>query len=96
MEIDRVPVSQLPSRYTREVPIILLSARAGEESVVEGLEAGADDYLIKPFSAQELVSRVNAHLQMAQLRGEALHQERTINRRKDELLSTVSLAGCRR
>ncbi len=75
---------------TREVPIILLSARAGEESVVEGLEAGADDYLIKPFSAQELVSRVNAHLQMAQLRGEALHQERTINRRKDELLSTVS------
>jgi signal transduction histidine kinase len=75
---------------TREVPIILLSARAGEEAVIQGLEAGADDYLIKPFSAQELVSRVNAHLQMAQLRGEALHQERTLNRRKDELLSTVS------
>jgi signal transduction histidine kinase/PAS domain-containing protein len=75
---------------TTEVPIILLSARAGEESVVEGLEAGADNYLIKPFSAQELVSRVNGHLQMAQLRLAALHQERTINRRKDELLSTVS------
>ncbi|PSM50214.1 histidine kinase [Chroococcidiopsis sp. CCALA 051] len=75
---------------TREIPIILLSARAGEESIVEGLEAGADDYLIKPFSAQELVSRVNAHLQMAQLRGEALRQERTTSRRKDELLSTVS------
>jgi PAS domain S-box-containing protein len=75
---------------TTEVPIILLSARAGEESVVEGLEAGADDYLIKPFSAQELVSRVNGHLQMAQLRLAALYQERTINRRKDELLSTVS------
>jgi signal transduction histidine kinase len=75
---------------TREVPIILLSARAGEESVIEGLEAGADDYLIKPFSAQELVSRVNGHLQMAQLRSEALHQERRINRQKDELLSTVS------
>jgi len=75
---------------TREVPIILLSARAGEESVVEGLEAGADDYLIKPFSAQELVSRVNAHLQRLQLRSEALRQERTINSRKDELLSTVS------
>jgi signal transduction histidine kinase len=75
---------------TREVPIILLSARAGEESVIEGLKAGADDYLIKPFSAQELVSRVNGHLQMAQLRSEALHQERTINRQKDELLSTVS------
>ncbi|URD52427.1 ATP-binding protein [Chroococcidiopsis sp. CCNUC1] len=75
---------------TREIPIILLSARAGEESIVEGLEAGADDYLIKPFSAAELVSRVNAHLQMAQLRGEALRQERTTSRRKDELLSTVS------
>jgi signal transduction histidine kinase len=75
---------------TREIPIILLSARAGEEAVIEGLEAGADDYLIKPFSAHELVSRVNAHLQMAQLRGEALYQERTLNRRKDELLSTVS------
>ncbi|HAZ43440.1 MAG TPA: histidine kinase [Cyanobacteria bacterium UBA11371] len=75
---------------TREIPIILLSARAGEESVVEGLEAGADDYLIKPFSAQELVSRVNGHLQMAQLRYESLDRERTLNRRKDELLSTVS------
>ncbi len=39
----------------------LLSARAGEESVIEGLQAGADDYPIKPFSAQELVTRVLAH-----------------------------------
>ncbi|MBD1913233.1 MULTISPECIES: ATP-binding protein [unclassified Leptolyngbya] len=75
---------------TREVPIILLSARAGEEAIAEGLEAGADDYLIKPFSAQELISRVTAHLQMAQLRGEALRQERTINRQKDEFISVVS------
>jgi signal transduction histidine kinase len=75
---------------TKEVPIILLSARAGEEAIVEGLEAGADDYLIKPFSAQELISRVTAHLQMAQLRGEALQQERIINHQKDEFLSTVS------
>lgn len=75
---------------TREVPVILLSARAGEEAIVEGLEAGADDYLIKPFSAQELISRVTAHLQMAQLRGAALQQERTINRQKDEFISVVS------
>jgi PAS domain S-box-containing protein len=75
---------------TREVPIILLSARTGEESVVEGLQAGADDYLIKPFSATELVTRVLAHLQMAHLRLEALRQERTTSRRKDEMLSTVS------
>ncbi|MDZ8054778.1 MAG: ATP-binding protein [Aulosira sp. ZfuVER01] len=75
---------------TKEVPIILLSARAGEESVIEGLLAGADDYLIKPFSATELVTRVNAYLQLAHLRSETLRQERTINHRKDEVLSTVS------
>jgi PAS domain S-box-containing protein len=45
---------------TQTLPIILLSARAGEESRVEGMEAGADDYLIKPFSARELVARVSA------------------------------------
>ena len=47
----------------RDVPVILLSARAGEEARVEGLEAGADDYLVKPFSARELIARVNAHLE---------------------------------
>ena len=75
---------------TREVPILLLSARAGQEAIVAGLQAGADDYLIKPFSAQELISRVNAHLHMAQLREEVLQQERILSKRKDELLSTVS------
>ncbi|MGV0102714.1 PAS domain S-box protein [Nostoc sp. DSM 114160] len=75
---------------TKEVPIILLSARAREESVIEGLQAGADDYLIKPFSATELVTRVLAHLQMAQLRSLALHQEKTINRMKDKFLAEVS------
>jgi PAS domain S-box-containing protein len=74
----------------RAVPILLLSARAGEEVIVEGLEAGADDYLIKPFSAQELVSRVKAHLQMAQLRGEALQEARSKIRSRDELISVVS------
>jgi PAS domain S-box-containing protein len=49
-------------------PVILLSARAGEESRVEGLEAGADDYLVKPFTARELIARVSAHVKMAALR----------------------------
>ncbi len=48
-----------------------MSARAGEESRVEGLDAGADDYLVKPFSAAELTARVSAHLQLARLRREA-------------------------
>ncbi|MEH2237692.1 ATP-binding protein [Nostoc sp.] len=60
---------------TSKVPIILLSARAGEEARVEGLEAGADDYLIKPFSARELLARVEAALKMARLRDEAMQRE---------------------
>ena len=55
---------------TRDLPVILLSARAGEEARVEGLEAGADDYLVKPFSARELVARVGGALRLAHLRRE--------------------------
>lgn len=54
---------------TRTIPIILLSARAGEESRVEGLDAGADDYLVKKFSARELIARVQTQLQLADQRG---------------------------
>jgi signal transduction histidine kinase len=54
------------------VPVIVLSARAGEEAKVEGLEAGADDYLIKPFAARELIARVNANIQMSDVRREAM------------------------
>jgi PAS domain S-box-containing protein len=50
------------------VPVILLTARAGEESKAEGLALAADDYLVKPFSARELVSRAKAHLELARLR----------------------------
>jgi PAS domain S-box-containing protein len=45
------------------VPVILLSARAGEEAILEGIRAGADEYLIKPFSARELIARVDAQIQ---------------------------------
>jgi signal transduction histidine kinase/DNA-binding response OmpR family regulator len=53
---------------TRTVPVILLSARAGEEARVDGLQAGADDYLVKPFSARELVARIDAQLVRMKLR----------------------------
>lgn len=56
---------------TASIPVILLSARAGEESRVGGVEAGADDYLVKPFSARELLARVMAQVQMSRLRREA-------------------------
>ncbi len=55
----------------QDLPVILLSARAGEESRVEGLQAGATDYLVKPFSARELIARVSANLELARVRKEA-------------------------
>ncbi|WP_448265622.1 PAS domain S-box protein [Nostoc sp. DSM 114159] len=63
---------------TQQIPIILLSARAGEEARIEGLAAGADDYLIKPFSARELLARVEATLKMARMRQEAAQKEREL------------------
>src|SRR6202012_2430417 len=52
----------------RDLPVVLLSARAGEEARVEGLDAGADDYLVKPFSARELLARVRSNLDLARSR----------------------------
>jgi signal transduction histidine kinase/ActR/RegA family two-component response regulator len=50
---------------TRQIPLIMLTARAGQEASVEGLEAGADDYLAKPFRADELIARVRVVLERA-------------------------------
>ncbi|MCD0157877.1 ATP-binding protein [Deinococcus sp. 6GRE01] len=63
------------SPATRDLPVIMLSARAGEEARVQGLQSGADDYLVKPFSARELLAKVNANLKLSQLRREALERE---------------------
>jgi signal transduction histidine kinase len=68
---------------TRAIPVILLSARAGEEARIEGLGAGADDYLVKPFSARELVARVASQLQLTRLRRDA-------DRQKDEFLALLA------
>ncbi|WUI26013.1 SpoIIE family protein phosphatase [Mycobacterium sp. NBC_00419] len=53
---------------TVSVPVLLLSARAGQEASIEGLQAGADDYLVKPFAAAELLARVRANIELARLR----------------------------
>ena len=50
------------------LPVILLSARAGEEAAIEGLDSGCDDYLAKPFTARELLARVRTHLTLAHTR----------------------------
>jgi len=69
---------------TCEIPILLLSARAGEEAAVEGLSAGADDYLVKPFSARELLARVAVNVELGRSRQAAAR------RRLDQVLSSVS------
>ena len=61
-----------------DTPVLLLSARAGEEAKVEGLSAGADDYLVKPFTARELLARVATHIKMANLRRETAEREERV------------------
>ncbi|MFV2100342.1 SpoIIE family protein phosphatase [Micromonospora sp. LOL_024] len=63
---------------TRYVPIVLLSARAGSAEEVAGLSAGADDYLTKPFSGQELIARVRANMELGQLRNQLIRRLRAL------------------
>jgi len=58
------------------VPVVMVSARAGEDGMADGLEAGADDYLVKPFAARELLARVRVQHRMIQLQRAAAAAER--------------------
>jgi PAS domain S-box-containing protein len=64
----------------RTVSVIVLSARAGADARLDALAAGADEYLGKPFSARELVARVNSHVKMARIRRAAVEQEVELKR----------------
>jgi signal transduction histidine kinase len=75
---------------TRDVPVILLSARAGEQDSVEGLDAGADDYLVKPFAARELMARVRTHLEHTRLRRQWARELEQINRELEAFSVSVS------
>jgi len=57
-------------KRTARLPVVLLTARAGEESRMEGYETGADDYLVKPFAGNELLSRVRTQVSIARKRAE--------------------------
>jgi signal transduction histidine kinase/DNA-binding response OmpR family regulator len=70
---------------TRALPVIMLSARAGEEATIEGLSAGADDYLVKPFSSRELLARVGSALALADARRAASEALRAENARMRNL-----------
>jgi len=86
---------------TSLIPIIMLSARAGEEARIEGVEGGADDYLTKPFAARELIARVDAQLKMARMRRDAAEQKaaltQEVNRARQfagEALEHIPIAFC--
>ena len=74
---------------TSALPVILLSARAGEEATIEGLEAGADDYLIKPFSAREVLSRVALRLELARTRREVEARARELETAIEAVVDAV-------
>jgi PAS domain S-box-containing protein len=63
---------------TETLPIVLLSARAGEAARIEGLAAGADEYLVKPFGPRELVARIDAAIRLARMRREAAAREQEL------------------
>jgi signal transduction histidine kinase len=75
---------------TSHIPVVLLSARAGEEAVLEGLQPGADDYLVKPFAARELLARVQTHLELARLRREWSSQLERANNELEAFSYSVS------
>jgi signal transduction histidine kinase len=75
---------------TRMVPVILVSARAGEEARLAGLETGADDYLVKPFAAREVVTRIRTHLEMARVRKLAYDE---LKQTQAQLIQAAKLAS---
>ncbi|MCW3041792.1 MAG: histidine kinase, partial [Solirubrobacterales bacterium] len=74
------------------VPVVMLSARSGEEGTVGGLEAGASDYLVKPFTARELLARVNATLELDRVRRtrDELQRSRTLLDQAQRLAGVAS------
>ncbi|MFE5921998.1 SpoIIE family protein phosphatase [Streptomyces sp. NPDC056468] len=76
---------------TARLPIVLLTARAGEEESVRGRQAGADDYLAKPFSARQLLARVHTGLELSRLREQVL----TETRNQLAVLGSLADAGLR-
>lgn len=80
----------------KHIPVVLLTARAGVDSNIDGLEAGADDYITKPFSSRELLARCNVHTKMSKMRSQVARAKHDVarleasNEAKNKLLALVS------
>jgi CheY-like chemotaxis protein len=81
----------------KDIPVVFLSARAGEEEIGEGVALGADDYLVKPFSARELLTRVSARIELTRFRLSAAKREQVLreaaeraNKAKDHFIAVLS------
>ena len=75
---------------TQTTPVIFLSARAGEGARIEGFDVGVDDYLVKPFSARELIARIDTHIRLSRLRRASEIALREADQRKDVFLATLA------
>jgi DNA-binding response OmpR family regulator/nitrogen-specific signal transduction histidine kinase len=76
----------------RDIPVVLLSARAGEGSRIEGFDAGATEYLVKPFSTRELIACISANLKLAQVRSDATGALRASEQRYRALVTATTYA----
>jgi DNA-binding response OmpR family regulator len=74
---------------THTTLVILLSARAGDEARSDGMKAGADDYLVKPFSAREILARIDGHLELSRVHRDA---EQALQESRDRLAMALAIA----
>ena len=79
------------SDATKHLPAILVSARAGEEERSDGLVAGADDYIVKPFTGRELLARVAARLELARTRSFAAQKEHALREAAERASATKDM-----
>ena len=75
---------------TRDIPVLFITARAETESVVEGFRAGGIDYIVKPFQAEEVLARVQTHLQIDRLARELARQNIELSRINQELQEEIA------
>ena len=78
------------SPATATLPVVMVSANAGEDARVRALEAGADDFVVKPFHARELLARVAGTLRLVQVRREAMRREQELRAEVEDVLESIT------